>query len=57
MSKEIHDGPGLTRGIRLPACLGRLSVAGRVPRPISGLDGGLVEIPVSSSMMACVQCV
>ena len=57
MSKEIHNALGLTWGIRLPDCLGHLSVAGKVLRPISDLDGGLVEIPVSSSVTACVQCV
>ena len=57
MSKEIHNALGLMWGIRLPACLGHLSVAGKVLRPIPDLDGGLVEIPVSSSVRACVQCV
>lgn len=57
MSKEIHNALGLTWGIRLPASLGHLSVAGKVLRPISDLNGGLMEMPVSSSVTACVQCV
>lgn len=57
MSKEIHNALGLAWGIRLPACLEHLSVAGEALRRISALDGGLMEIPVSSSVTACVQCV
>ena len=40
MGKEIHNALELTWGIRLPACLGHLSMAGKALRPISDLDGG-----------------
>lgn len=58
MNREIQGAPGPTWSKRLPALSLESLVAERLPRPSSGLGGGLAGIPVSScdSLCTCSAC-